>query len=195
MRTVDSNTSSMADLLQLLHANETNDALDTGYKTIMIKHIPRHFTQEALLHEVETVMGKGVFDYFYVPWDVKRNTNCGCVFINFVTHAAAVKCMKLFSGRRFSYANSSKVCQVVPAHIQGLQGNLKNFCERAAGIRCKNPLVFQGGVPMDLNWSQVAELCQNSEHDVIDDFPPLDSVALSQLDRDVLRNFYEKFGN
>ncbi|CAK0838031.1 unnamed protein product, partial [Prorocentrum cordatum] len=50
---------------------------DANVVTVMIRQIPRHFTQQLLLHEVVAHGFEGLFDFLYLPWDLKKGVNVG----------------------------------------------------------------------------------------------------------------------
>lgn len=115
--------------------------------TLMIKNVPRAYTEDALLLELETIVGKGTFDFFYMPWDTKRQSNFGCAFVNFLSPADALRCVSAFSTRKWCFVSTSKTCSVVPAHVQGLENNLEHYRDRAVcspdNVHC--PIVFKDG--------------------------------------------------
>merc|ERR1719506_3367601 len=67
-------------------------------------------------------------DFFYMPWD-QRDTNRGFAFVNFQSPSAASQCQEHFTGRTFRFVQSKKRCVVIPAHVQGLQNNLRHHRE------------------------------------------------------------------
>eukprot|EP00439_Symbiodinium_sp_Y106_P026153 s1032_g3.t1 len=82
--------------------------------------------------EVSEVMGSPhFFDFFYLPWDTQNDCNIGYVFVNFPDPAAAQNAVRAFSNYHFRLHDSKKVGKVSPAHIQGLENNLRHLQDRA----------------------------------------------------------------
>lgn len=129
--------------------------------TVMIMGLPWTYKECDLLKLLDQVVGTGTFDFFYMPWDIQRNTNSGCAFVNFMSYANAMKCAALLNGQRFEgISKSIKPCMVVPAHVQGLVANLEYYRTRAVGA-VKNahaPMVFKNGARMHFHMA-VKKFC------------------------------------
>lgn len=70
---------------------------------------------------------QGRYDFFYLPRDVKFRANLGYAFVNFLTPEDASQFQTRMDGYRFVSSGSSKACQVVAAHVQGVMNNLLAF--------------------------------------------------------------------
>lgn len=121
--------------------------------TLMIRNLPRTYTSEAFMREVETVTPRDSFDFVYVPWDARRRSNISYAFINFVDPEAASRCFFGLSGRRWHLVESPKSCRIAPARIQGLGPNLAHYVA-SGGFQAKGkgsvyrPIVLCGGKPV-----------------------------------------------
>mmetsp|Transcript_21637 Transcript_21637/g.47860 ORF Transcript_21637/g.47860 Transcript_21637/m.47860 type:complete len:533 (+) Transcript_21637:110-1708(+) len=121
--------------------------------TVMIRNIPNEYTQDELIQEVTGIIGSpDVFDFFYLPWDSQTNGNVGYAFVNFHDSPNAQKAVKVFSNYRFQQHDSKKVGKVLPAHIQGLENNLRHLQDRAVvhGNHPCSPVVMWRGRKIEL---------------------------------------------
>eukprot|EP00913_Durusdinium_trenchii_P030686 g28740.t1 len=110
------------------------------FTTVMIRNIPTEYTQDELIVEVSEVMGSAQsFDFFYLPWDTQNDCNIGgspsYVFVNFPDPGAAQSAVRAFSNYNFRLHDSKKVGKVSPAHIQGLENNLRHLQDPQYGLR------------------------------------------------------------
>jgi len=113
--------------------------------TLMIRNIPRKYTQRQLLidlNDAHAILGK--VDFFYLPADLGTGRNLGYCFVNFVRPQDAVEVKhKLHKLRLFSGAKSG--LSIGFADVQGLESNLRNV-RRPLMHRIKNreyrPLVL-----------------------------------------------------
>ena len=79
--------------------------------TLMIKNIPTTMSKQKLIELLEAE-GLGCFDILHVPCD-SRKAPCslGYAFVNFCTSSAALRCIEVFEGKKWScFSNSQKVC-------------------------------------------------------------------------------------
>lgn len=106
-------------LLDILNKKDTRT-------TIMIKNIPNKYTQKMLLKKIDKKF-KHVYDFFYLPIDLKNKCNVGYAFINFISPLYILKFFEEFNGQRWEKFKSEKICQLAYARIQGHQALLLNF--------------------------------------------------------------------
>ncbi|KAE8775478.1 Protein MEI2-like 6 [Hordeum vulgare] len=74
--------------------------------------------------------GDGVrseYDFLYVPVDFGTRFNKGYAFVNMTTAAAARRLHAHLDGHRWEAAGSKKVCDVVHARMEGLDGLVEHF--------------------------------------------------------------------
>jgi hypothetical protein len=103
-----------------------------GKTTVMIRNIPREYTQKALIAEVSRRGFAGTFDFFYLPMDFSKNANAGYAFANFIDVPSVTALRHEFDGRYLQLASTaSKAVQVVPATLQGYDANFAHFAHSA----------------------------------------------------------------
>eukprot|EP00931_Biecheleriopsis_adriatica_P063100 TRINITY_DN38170_c0_g1_i1.p1 TRINITY_DN38170_c0_g1~~TRINITY_DN38170_c0_g1_i1.p1 ORF type:complete len:444 (+),score=71.18 TRINITY_DN38170_c0_g1_i1:157-1332(+) len=114
--------------------------------TIMIRNIPRSYTQDVLLLEVREFLGLSLlFDFFYLPWDAQHGCNAGYCFINFESPAFAQQAMQEFVRYRFKLHCGDRFGAASWARVQGLENNLKRLRVRAMVCGNCSPVVMCKG--------------------------------------------------
>jgi hypothetical protein len=103
--------------------------------TIMARHLPNSLTQESLVSLLHTEGLKGKFDLVYLPIDRRTKCNVGYVFINMVNPQAVVDLYERFHLKRWNQYNSTKVCEVMYAKIQGRETLKEELHRRQADAR------------------------------------------------------------
>jgi len=134
-----------------------NYSKDVPYQTVMLRNIPNKYTRSQLLKRFDDNF-KGEFDFLYVPTDFNNKCNIGYAFLNFKRHDSVARFLQHFNGVNASIClpdyNSSKVCEVTPAHVQGLELTIEHLRSSpiAEQLRSKpewQPLLFDAnGEPM-----------------------------------------------
>lgn len=88
----------------------------------MIRNIPNKFKSKLLLDEINK-NHQGKFDYFYLPMDLQTKCNVGFGFINFIHPFYILNFFLEFHKfdwqKHYKDCNSSKICQLVMANLQG----------------------------------------------------------------------------
>lgn len=123
------------------------------WTTMMIRDIPRAFTQDELLEDISKTLGSSdVIDFFYLPVNTLNQCNNGFCFINFTSNGIAQEAFQIFDNFRFARHESVKASMVSKAHIQGLENNLRHLQERAQTLigNPNGPVVMIQGLRMDL---------------------------------------------
>jgi RNA recognition motif-containing protein len=131
------------------------------YTTVMIQGVPWTYKESDVLKLLIHLIGRNTVNFFYMPWNPKRNTNSGCAFVNFTSCYAAVRCTTLLNGHTFEGGSKTiKPCMVVAAHVQGLVKNLEYYRYRAVGARdyAHAPMVFKDGARINFQMA-VEKLC------------------------------------
>jgi len=113
--------------------------------TVMIRRVPRPYTQRMLLQEL-TVRGfDGLFNFLYLPFEVKQGVNVGYGFINFVEPKYAQAFKKEFDGIYLDKQMRMKgrPIRVHPAAVQGYDANHQHFMHTKTGQKqdpCFSPI-------------------------------------------------------
>jgi RNA recognition motif-containing protein len=114
--------------------------------TLMIRNIPNRCSQRELIGELERVGFAGCFDFVYVPLDLGTMSNVGYAFVNFIHPTYASRCMEMLPKHQFSrQRKSGKPVAVSPAHMQGLEANLRHYEKSAVNtsrLRQRRPVVM-----------------------------------------------------
>lgn len=127
--------------------NGPDALLEEGVTTLMIRNLPRIYTSEAVICEVEAIVPKGSCDFVYLPWDVRRRSNISYAFINFANPESASRCFFRLSGHNWGLVKTAKCCRITAAHVQGLAPNLAHYVA-SNGLHEPNPhepVVFHNG--------------------------------------------------
>ncbi|OVA19176.1 RNA recognition motif 2 [Macleaya cordata] len=71
------------------------------------------------------------YDFLYLPMDFKKRLNLGYAFVNFTSSVAAMRFYRSFDNYNWEVFQTSKICKICPARIQGkdrLIGRFKHSC-------------------------------------------------------------------
>ncbi|KAL0222852.1 hypothetical protein P9112_002242 [Eukaryota sp. TZLM1-RC] len=94
--------------------------------TLMIKNIPNKYQTSMLLSAINQNHA-GSFNFFYLPIDFKNLCNYGYAFINFRNPKFIIPFYEEFNGRRWEHFNSTKLCELKFARLQGLSALFTHF--------------------------------------------------------------------
>jgi len=112
--------------------------------TAMIRNVPNKCTRKQLLDELDRAGLHASYDFVYMPMDQSTGCNVGYAFVNFVNPEAFDQCVASLSGRRMFQLPSGKKTHkniiVSPAHLQGLESNLKHYRDCAVAHTPNRPL-------------------------------------------------------
>lgn len=120
-----------------------------GKTTMMLRNIPNKYTQKMLLEYLESNGFRGTFDFFYLPIDFRNRCNVGYAFVNFIAPEHAKRFLKALNRVKLPAYNSSKVCEVTYAHVQGLEQNIEHYRNSPVNgvpIAAYRPLIFKSGM-------------------------------------------------
>ena len=111
--------------------------------TVMLRNIPNKYTSVQLL-EVFRGYGfcPGEFDFFYLPIDFRNKCNVGYCFVNFLTTERASEFMKALDSVRLPATNSTKVCTLCWARVQGKHANVLHYQDSPIAPEYR-PLLFR----------------------------------------------------
>lgn len=97
--------------------------------TWMICNIPCCVTQEQLTESIDSLGFGETYDYLYLPVPNHNGSskNLGYGFINFMDPSEGVHFVEAFQNFHFGETQSTKICEVRPARIQGLASNVRHL--------------------------------------------------------------------
>lgn len=116
--------------------------------TVMVRQIPRHYTQWMFLAEVNSGGFEGLVDFIYVPVDAKKKINVRYGFLNFIEAKYARAFRDKFDGAFLGdkMKQEGKPLGVHPASVQGYEANFTRFATRKAGQNSAfGPIFFSRG--------------------------------------------------
>jgi hypothetical protein len=125
----------------------------SGVTTLTLLNIPEAYTEEGMLMELYQVVGREMIDFFFMPWDFAKKTNCGYAIVNFTMPFATMQCIQGLSGKKFGLVQTSNVCSVLPAEIQGISANLESYKNRFFEDVDHCPKVYKNGKQVDIKES------------------------------------------
>jgi hypothetical protein len=120
--------------------------------TLMVRHLPLHYTPAALLQEVEAFLPN--IDFFYLPTNFETKNSLGYAFFNFDDKLAAQRFEEFWLASGISEENDpadpeDEIVQV--SRVQGWAANVERF--RTSSVmkvlpEYLKPRIFRKGVPM-----------------------------------------------
>jgi len=114
--------------------------------TVMIRNLPNRCGQNDLIDALSCVGLAGSFDFLYIPLDLGTNINVGYGFVNFIAPTYAIQCMERLPKHEFQKQRKlGKHVQVLPAHMQGLEANLRHYEKAAVStsrLRRRRPVIL-----------------------------------------------------
>jgi len=139
------------DTLSAYQGNDTPPG--KGMTSLMIRNLPRSYTEEVLLAQLESAFGIACVDFLYMPWNFKRDCNIGYAFVNFVKDTDALEFFLNNSGRRWALEDATRpCCRIATAHVQGLAANVEHFAKMAVDLpqSRRDPIVYLNGIRENL---------------------------------------------
>jgi len=126
--------------------------------TLMIRNVPRKYTEDGLICELEDYISQDSYNFLYLPWDHRRSSNVGYAFVNFIDGATALSMMRLVDGRPWRLTQSGKDIKIVPAHVQGLAKNLAHYMDKVVieEYHAHSPRITHNG--QHISFQQAVEL-------------------------------------
>lgn len=123
--------------------------------TLVVRNIPRQYTQEDLLAQIGI---NGQWDYFHLPYNLLHKRILGYAFINFATHEMAVEFQRQWHGKPLPGSSYRKPLDVAMAESQGWKDCLARVKARKVHHLAKSgylPIIRKDGVW--LTFQQVLE--------------------------------------
>ncbi|CAK0880051.1 unnamed protein product [Prorocentrum cordatum] len=96
---------------------EPDACLETGLFTLMLRQIPRHYTQLVFLADVSRCGFMELVDFIYIPFDNRKGKNVGYGFIGFTETPHALAFIQKFDGAYMDteMRNQGKPLRIHPA--------------------------------------------------------------------------------
>lgn len=132
--------------------------------TFMIRNIPCRITQQQMMELLDEKGFQGKYDFLYLPSGTKpvkpgvqpepptqggiSSSNLGYGFINLPEGEDAMMFQLTFQDYKFEATCSNKLCAIYPAHIQGLENNVKHFRRTAVKLTSFKPYIRTQSLPM-----------------------------------------------
>lgn len=129
---------------------------DQGVVTVMLRQVPRHYSQLMMLAEVNRRGFQGLYDFFYLPFDLKKGINVGFGFVSFTQPKHALAFRKEFDGLVLDTTCLKGTCKplhVHPASVQGYEANFQHFSATKVWHKQDpqfSPLFFPNGQALDV---------------------------------------------
>jgi hypothetical protein len=147
---------------------------EAGVVTVMVRQLPRQFTQRMFLQEVIRRGFEGLFDFLYLPYDFKKGINVGYGFVNFTDPEYALQFRDSLDGQYLDkyMRMKSKAIRVHPAAVQGYEANYRHFAHTKTGQKQDpsfSPIFLQ--VPHEGQLSQMLEQALHGHADDCFDGP------------------------
>jgi len=126
------------------------DTHSAEFTTVMLRNIPNRCTRKILVERMDDGF-RGTFDFIYMPIDFSKHCNMGYAFINFKKPETCKRFFAAFHGVKSNVCllscNSTKICEVTFARLQGLQENVYSLqnsfiMDQLADHKDWQPLLF-----------------------------------------------------
>mmetsp|Transcript_127794 Transcript_127794/g.238902 ORF Transcript_127794/g.238902 Transcript_127794/m.238902 type:complete len:241 (+) Transcript_127794:133-855(+) len=101
------------------------DADDGSTGTMMLCNIPCSIQKDKLIQVLHETGFDEKYSYIYLPTRKHNKYNLGYAFISFISSGEAKRFARTFRGFRFKGTLSCKMCDVRPAHYQGMDPRLQ----------------------------------------------------------------------
>merc|ERR1719253_639203 len=119
--------------------------------TAMLRNLPSEYTRDMVVKLLNAEGFERLYDFVYMPMNLRTMSSFGYVFVNFVSPVVADQCRSVFQGLTRWEETSDKVCDVLwSSEQQGLPANIERYRNSPVmhdGVpeECK-PVVFSNGV-------------------------------------------------
>merc|ERR1712176_1236722 len=117
--------------------------------TVMLRYLPNNYTADLVLQMLDNEGFSGLFDFFYLPIDLKTQAYLGYAFINLVHPSHVYAFWQVFNCYADWVIPSRKICQVTWSEAQGRQAFEERYrnsplLHHSVADSCK-PRLFQNG--------------------------------------------------
>jgi len=153
--------------------------------TVMVRNIPKACTREMFVEFLEPMGLADRYNFFYMPFDKRRNVHCGFAFINFQTPEDVLHVYERLTGSFWRRAcphhpNHAAIPAVSYGRLQGQEQLMKHFSLSAVmhdSDARKRPVFCQEEQPFSRGCSSGSRQIHGSE----EDFTDLDAVVSAVL--------------
>merc|ERR1712032_748670 len=105
--------------------------------TVMLRNLPSNYTRDMVVELLSRTGFKGLFDFVYMPMNLRTLCSFGYVFVDLVTPSVAEDFRQTFQG----FVLESNECDVLWSdEQQGLSANIERY---------RNSPVMHGSVPQE----------------------------------------------
>ncbi|CAK0905114.1 unnamed protein product, partial [Prorocentrum cordatum] len=114
---------------------ETSASLEGGVHTLMLRQIPRHYTQLMFLADFSCRGFLGLVDFIYFQFDARKGKNVGYGFISATRHASAF--LRQLDGACLGAEapGQGQPLRIHPAAVQGYEQNFEHFAQTRVGAK------------------------------------------------------------
>lgn len=134
---------------------EAGGGLSLDVTTVMLRHIPRKYSERQVMREINEAGFTGKYDIFYLPLerckDTRTKANRGFAFLNFQSPTTAQEFYTTFHGIELRHHTAEKELVVLPADLQGFDRNAAHYLSsrapRSRMIAQNRPLFFKALPP------------------------------------------------
>mmetsp|Transcript_77885 Transcript_77885/g.167061 ORF Transcript_77885/g.167061 Transcript_77885/m.167061 type:complete len:353 (-) Transcript_77885:90-1148(-) len=120
----------------------TLSEIHSGLTTLMIRHVPKEFSQQSLMDMIDGKGFAGLYDFIYLPMDARSRANRGFAFINLISAQAAGSFYETFNDYQVSSTKESFIA-VMTAHVQGIKALAKHFASSGTRRQQSRPLFLR----------------------------------------------------
>lgn len=119
--------------------------------TVMLRNLPPEYTRDMVIRLLNTEGFERLYDFVYMPMNLRTMASFGYVFVNLVSPVVADQCRSVFQGLSCWEIESDKVCDVLwSTEQQGLSANIERYrnspvMHEVVPEECK-PVVLANGV-------------------------------------------------
>lgn len=113
----------------ILDSKSSSSESPTRRVTVMLRGLPNTISRDDLQNILDSKGFRGCYDFLYLPFDFRQETNLGYAFVNMRTHEDSLRLMDKLDGFRDWVCGSDKVCAVAwgtPGQ-QGLDQHIKRY--------------------------------------------------------------------
>eukprot|EP00928_Gymnodinium_smaydae_P023927 TRINITY_DN19545_c0_g1_i4.p1 TRINITY_DN19545_c0_g1~~TRINITY_DN19545_c0_g1_i4.p1 ORF type:complete len:340 (+),score=41.12 TRINITY_DN19545_c0_g1_i4:59-1078(+) len=101
-----------------------------GKTSVMVRHVSYKCTREMFRDELHKAGFDKLFDYLYLPVNMRRSTSKGYAFLNFADSASAYRFKECFDGRMMDVPGGVRPLEVIPANKQGYAENFSHYIDK-----------------------------------------------------------------